>query len=112
MQYFEKIHETEKSGFSIVVSVAPEDLHPRDMFDDSIDNIADICDRIDRGLLHWFIVRVEAYKAGVLLGADYLNGNLYDNARQFITESGGYFDDMVHEAINQARTKLEQLRAE
>ena len=112
MKYFEKIHETKKSGFSIVVSVAPEDIHPRDVFDDSINDIADICDRIDRGLLDWFIVRVETYKAGVLLGTDYLGGNLYDNARQFITESGGYFEDMVHEAIAEARLTLEELRSE
>ena len=109
MQYYETIHTETRDGFDIVVSVTHEDTHPRDLFDDSIDDIDEMCRKIDEGYLSWFIARVQAFKCGVELASDYLGGNLYEDARDFIKESGGYYEDMLHNVTNEALQKIKQL---
>lgn len=109
MQHYEKIHTETRNGFEIVFSVAPEDIHPADLFDDSVDDIQEICRKIDDGSYSWFVARVQAFRCGVELADDYLGGNLYDNVKDFITESGGYYEDMVQNVITYANHKLEEL---
>ena len=110
MTYWETINEAEHNGFLIVTSITPEDMHPRDSFDDTPEELAEMCRKIDQGLLSWFVVRVQAFKHGVLLGTDYLGGNLYENPADFITE-GGYYADMVHTATSEAENTIELLAA-
>ncbi len=108
MTYWEKIHEAEHKGFLIVTSITSEDLDPRDHFDDEPEELEEMCRKIDQGLLTWFVVRVQAFKHGVLLGDDYLGGNLYEDPTDFITDCSSY-DDMVHQAIAEATYKIELL---
>lgn len=110
MTYWETINEAEHNGFLIVTSITPEDMHPRDSFDDTPEELAEMCRKIDQGLLSWFVVRVQAFKHGVLLGTDYLGGNLYENPADFVTE-GGYYADMVHTATAEAANTIELLAA-
>jgi hypothetical protein len=86
-------------------SVTHEDLHPSDLFDDTVDDINEICRKIDNGTYTWFIARVEAYKHGILLGTSYIGGNLYEDVKEFISD--GYYEDMMHEAMNEAKKNLE-----
>jgi hypothetical protein len=111
MQHYDTIDKQTVNGFDIVCSTTYEDTHPRDLFDDTVDDIGEMCRKIDLGLLDWFVVRVQAYKEGVLLGEAYLGGNLYDNRQDFVTESGGYYQDLMGEAINEAKSKLDRLLA-
>jgi len=108
--YWETIHEAEHKGFLIVTSITPEDTHPRDSFDETPEAMAEMCRKIDQGLLTWFVVRVQAFRHGVLLGTDYLGGNLYENPEDFIKE-GGYYEDMVHTATTEAENTIELLAA-
>ena len=103
---YERVNSEDIDGFRVVLSFAPEDMHPRDFFDD-IHDIADICDKIDRGLLLWFVARVEAYKHGVLLGSDHLGGCLYESVRDFI--KGGYYVDMVLNVTSEAKQMIAKL---
>ena len=107
MQHYETIHTEDVNGFHIMCSVTHEDTHPRDLFDDSIDDINEICRKIDNGTYVWFIARVEAFKEGILLGTSYVGGNLYDDVKDFIKD--GMYEDMMHEAINEAKRNLEML---
>jgi hypothetical protein len=111
MQYYETIDTREVNGFTIILSVTPEDMHPRDSFDDTVDDIDEMCRKIDAGLLDWFIVRVQALKNGIELGTDYLGGNLYTSCRDFIEESGGYYQEMIDSAIDEAKKNIEALTA-
>ena len=111
MQHFDIIDTREIDGFTIVLSVTPEDLHPRDLFDDSVDDIDEICRKIDNGTYDWFVARVQAFKNGIELGTDYLGGNLYDSCRDFIEQSGGYYEEMVQSAIAEAKKNIESLTA-
>jgi hypothetical protein len=116
MIYWEKLGEETAEGFDIVFSVAPEDIHPADCFDDSIDpdtgtpyhDIPEMIRRIDNGTLSWFVARVDAYKNGVLLASEYLGGNLYDNPIEFISEDA-YYTDMKESAINEAKETIKKL---
>jgi hypothetical protein len=110
MRNYETIHTEDTQGFHIVVSVAPEDFHPRDCFDYEEEELGEVCRKIDAGLYAWFAVRVEAYKSGILLGTDYLGGCLYDTPMQFVEESE-YYSDMVDNAVKEAKNALEMLHA-
>jgi len=110
MRHYETIHTDDLRGFHVVFSVTHEDAHPRDVFDDSESEIAELCDKIDRGLYVWFCARIEVYQQGILLGSDYLGCCLYEDAKQFVTESG-YYDDMVNNAIAEAESNLNKLFA-
>lgn len=111
MQHYQTIDTREIDGFTIVLSVTPEDIHPRDCFDDSVDDIDEICRKIDAGLLDWFVARVQAFKNGIELGNDYLGGNLYDSCAEFVEQSGGYYQDMINTAIDEAKKNIQALTA-
>ena len=110
MSNWETIHETTNEGFDIVVSVAPETDDPRDHFayENEEDNERIIMD-IDSGALDWFMVRVQAFRAGVLLGEDYLGACCYRAAEDFITPGGGYYQDMINQATEDAESTLKSL---
>ena len=57
---------------------------------------------------HAFIARVEATLDGHTLGYSYLGGCQYDTAQQF-RETPGYYDDMVKEAIADAKDTCRRL---
>jgi hypothetical protein len=106
MQYYETIHTENKDGFQIVFSVTHEDTHPRDLFDETPEDMAQLCEKIDNGYYCWFIARVQAFRHGVLLADDYLGGNLYENYTDFIKQDNDYYEDMVSNVITEANKKI------
>ena len=110
MTYWEEISRDTMNGFDIVFSVAPEDMHPRDSFDMEPEELAQLCEDIGRGRYSWFIARVQAFRAGVELAADYLGGCLYDSPADFV-KAEDYYADMVDTVTREARAKIEELAA-
>ena len=110
MTHYERRYEEDMDGFSIMFSTTYEDMHPRDSFDDTIEDIDKLCRDIDAGHLEWFVARVDAYKCGVLLASEYIGGNLYEDALDFVKD--GYFKQMAHEAIESAKAKIAELTRE
>jgi hypothetical protein len=108
MNHYETLSAQEVQGFEIVFSVCSEVEHPRYSFDHTIDDIEEICHKIDAGDYVWFIARVQAYRCGVLLANDYLCGCLYESYLDFMA-SGGYYDDMVYTVIKEAQKTLSKL---
>ena len=106
--HYETIHTTEIDGFEIRTQVAPESIHPRDLFDDTCHDIDQICRDIDEYRLNWFVARVSAHKAGIELAADYLGGCLYTDALQFVRDND-YYADMSATVIAEAKTKIQEL---
>ena len=107
MIYYEMVHQETRDGFDIVLSFAPEDTEP-DWFMTEGEKI-DLFDKIDRGVLLWFMARVEVKKAGITLGADYLGGCCYESVSDFVR--GGYYKDMINEAMREARKTISELVA-
>lgn len=110
MKHYQTIKTEDTQGFHIVCSVAYEDTHPSDLFDGSCHDIGDICQKIDDGFYQWFMVRVEAYKNGILLGSVYLGGCLYESYEDFLED--GYYGDMVDQAVTEAKTNIDKLVTE
>lgn len=103
--YQELIHEEESSGFTIRFYACEEYLHPSDSFDDTCHDIADICDKIDRGIYVWFCAKVTASKADVELASDYLGACLYESCKQFVTDND-YYADMKTRVIEEAKQTI------
>jgi hypothetical protein len=105
---WELVNEEHTEGFLICFYAAPEDSHPRDSFDPTVEDIDKICREIDEGRSHWFIAKVTASKNGVELAADYLGGNLYENVLDFVSEND-YYADMRARVISDAKKKIVEL---
>jgi hypothetical protein len=106
--HYSTIHITQIDGFEVRTQVTPEYLHPRDLFDDTVNDIDQICRDIEAARLEWFIAKVSAHKAGVELAADYLGGCLYTDALQFVRDND-YYADMSATVIAEAKTKIQEL---
>lgn len=107
--YWEEVHEEEKDGFTIKLSVTPEDMEPDWDFETEEDR-QQILDDINSGRLAWFIAKVQAFKNGVPLGVDYLGGCCYDSVKDFVKEND-YYGDMVDSVISQSKGIIQKLAA-
>jgi hypothetical protein len=107
MIYYEMVHQETRDGFDIVLSFAHENHAPD--WDMTEEEKTDLFDKIDRGVLLWFMARVEVKKAGITLGADYLGGCCYESVSDFVR--GGYYEDMINEAMREARKTISELVA-
>lgn len=64
---------------------------------------------IDEGYVDYFIAIAEAEKCGIVLGSACIGGNVYKDQKDFVKELHGYHEDLVCEAVSEAKEKLEQL---
>jgi len=99
-RHYDKLLEEQRGVFTVVVDKTWEDLHPGDLFDDSVTDIAEVCRKIDRGLLDWFILRARVYYEGVELASEIVGGFLYEDASEVLTD--GVAEDLIDEAIDGA----------
>lgn len=99
-RHYDTLLEEQRGPYTVIVDKTWEDLHPSDCFDESVTDIKDICARIDRGVVDWFMLRVRVLFDGYELAADYVGGFLYEDARETLTD--GTAEDMIAAAIDQA----------
>jgi hypothetical protein len=117
MRYYDTLAEYDREGFNVIVDKTWEDLHPQDSFDTSIDpdtgkpyyDIEDICRKIDRGDLDWFMLRVRVMHEDVELAVNYVGGFLYEDAREVLTD--GTAEDMIWETVEEAKRRVPTLIA-
>ena len=105
--YWTKLGELKIDGFDVVIEKTWEDISPRDCFDDTVSDIEDICRKIDRYDLDWFMLRAVASYKGIELGDAYVGGCLYENAEDVMTD--GIAEDIAEEAVAEAKTAMETL---
>jgi hypothetical protein len=108
MRHYEQLAVFERNGFDVIVDKTYEDLHPNDCFDDSITDIKELCDKIDRGVYDWFMLRVRVMFEGLELGANYLGGCLYENANEVLSD--GTAEDLIGEAMKEAKIRVVRLK--
>lgn len=112
MRYYDTLAEYDRDGFNVIVDKTWEDLHPQDSFDTSIDpdtgkpyyDIEDMCRKIDRGELDWFMLRVRVMHEDVELAVNYVGGFLYEDAREVLTD--GVAEDMIWETLEEAKKRV------
>jgi hypothetical protein len=112
MNYTTWVKEYKDGNFDVKIGYFPEDCHPSDCFDNSIDpdtgkpyyDTDEMVRKIEMGYLDWFVARVQYLYDGIEMGSAYLGGNLYDDADKAIEEGlSGYLDDMIDEARDEAQ---------
>lgn len=113
-RHYDTLLEEQRGPFTVIVDKTWEDLHPNDCFDESVTDIKEICDKIDRCELDWFMLRVRVLFDGHELASDYVGGFLYEDAREVLRD--GTAEDMIAGTIEQAKEaaatlfhKLQQL---
>jgi len=117
MRDYTVLAEYDREGFNVIVDKTWEDLHPQDSFDTSTNpetglpyyDIQDMCRKIDRGDLDWFMLRVRVMHEDVELAVNYVGGFLYEDAREVLTD--GVAEDMIEESLEEARKRVPQLIA-
>lgn len=95
-------------GFNLTFYALVEDIPLEDAFDDSVDDIKELYNKLERYDAVYFCAKVSAYKAGIELGSSYLGACYYDDYEQFIND-GDYIKDMTDEAIGEAKRTLKEL---
>jgi len=113
-RYYDTLLEEQRGPFQIIVDKTWEDLNPRSCFDESITDIEEICTKINRCDLDWFMLRVRVLFEGHELAAEHVGGFLYEDAREVLRD--GTAEDMISSTIEQAKEaaatlfhKLQQL---
>ena len=102
MKYYDKLLTIEdREGFEVIVDKTWEDISIRDCFDDSCYNIREMEQKVDRGELDWFMLRVRALIDGHELGSAYLGGCMYEDPRDVLTD--GTAEDLIEQAVIEAK---------
>lgn len=104
MRYWETLLEQQREGLTVIVDKSWEDIHPRDLFDDSVTDINEICTKIDRGDLDWFMLRARVMYGHHELASELVGGFLYENAAEVLTD--GVADDLIWSALQAARREI------
>ena len=112
MRDYTTLAELDREGFNVIVDKTWEDLHPQDSFDTSIDpdtglpyyDIEDMCRKIDRGDLDWFMLRVRVMHEDVELAVNYVGGFLYEDATEVLRD--GTAEDMIWETVEEAKKRV------
>ena len=112
MRDYTVLAELDREGFNVIVDKTWEDLHPQDSFDTSIDpdtglpyyDIQDMCRKIDRGDLDWFMLRVRVMHEDVELAVNYVGGFLYEDATEVLRD--GTAEDMIWETVEEAKKRV------
>jgi len=108
MQYWEELLCEEREGFAVVVEKTWEDCHPSELFDETAYDIQEICRKIDRCELDWFMLRARVMLAGHELSSSTVGGFLYEDARETLTD--GTAEDLIHDAVLEAMDRALDLR--
>jgi hypothetical protein len=101
---YDELARYERDGFTVVVDKTWEDVSPRDLFDDSVTDVEEICRKIDNYTLDWFMLRVRVLVDEHELATEYVGGFLYEDAREVLTD--GTAEDMIAGALITAKREV------
>ena len=101
MRFYDELAVYERNGFDIIVDKSYEDLDPKDCFDDTQFDIAEINHNIEHGNLDWFMLRVRVMVENIELSSQFLGGCLYEDAREVLSD--GTAEDQIYLALEEAK---------
>jgi hypothetical protein len=107
MRHWDELARYEREGFEVVVDKTWEDISPRDLFDDTVCDIDEICRKIDSYDLDWFMLRARVMLDGHELGSHIVGGFLYEDAREVLQD--GMAEDLIYEALREAKEEARRL---
>jgi hypothetical protein len=106
-RHYEELACYEREGFDIIVDKTYEDMAPKDCFDDTQFDIAEINHNIEHGHLDWFMLRVRVMVENIELSSEYLGACLYENASEVLTD--GTAEDLIDQALVEAKRDVYRL---
>ena len=106
-RYYDELAVYERNGFDVIVDKSYEDLDPKDCFDDTQFDIAEINHNIEHGNLDWFMLRVRVMVENIELSSQFLGGCLYSDAKEVLTD--GTAEDLIAEALVEAKRDVYRL---
>jgi len=101
---YDELATYERDGYTIIVDRTWEDVSPRDLFDDSVMDVEEICRKIDNYTLDWFMLRVRVLVDEHELAREYVGGFLYEDAREVLRD--GTAEEMIAEAMITAKREV------
>jgi hypothetical protein len=101
---YDELATYERDGYTVIVDKTWEDLNPRDLFDDSVMDVEEICRKIDNYTLDWFMLRVRVLVDEHELAREYVGGFLYEDAREVLRD--GTAEEMIAEAMITAKREV------
>jgi hypothetical protein len=106
-RYYDELASYEREGFDIIVDKTYEDLNPRDMFDDCVTDLDQLCKDIECGNLDWFMLRVRVMVENIELSSEYVGGCLYADPKEVLVD--GLAEDLIAEAMVEAKRDVYRL---
>lgn len=106
-RYYDTLTTYNREGYEIIVDKTYEDIHPRDLFDDSEHDIKQLCEDIECGNLDWFILRVRVLVEGLEIGSSSVGGCLYKDVREVLVD--GLAENEISVALADAKSNVYRL---
>ena len=106
-RHYDELACYEREGFDIIVDKSYEDMAPKDCFDDTQFDIAEINHNIEHGHLDWFMLRVRVMVENIELSSEFLGGCLYKDPKEVLTD--GTAEDLIDMALTEAKRDVYRL---
>jgi hypothetical protein len=107
MRYWDELLREDRGDLEIVVDKSWEDCSIRDLFDDTVFDIKEMEDKVNRGDLDWFMLRARVFVEGLEVGSSIVGGFMYEDARETLRD--GTAEDLISQAIEEAKPQFYKL---
>ena len=107
MRYWDELLREQRGDLEVVVDKSWEDCSIRDLYDESCYDIEDMEDRVNRGVLDWFMLRARVFVEGLEVGSSIVGGFMYEDARETLRD--GTAEDLISQAIEEAKPQFYKL---
>ena len=95
----------DRDQFIIEIAFAPDDTQLDLLFDTEADYYPELIEKLESGVWQHMICRVQAKYDGKVMGDAYLGSIVAESPAHWLAEERTDLDDMIDEAVEQARTE-------
>ena len=95
----------DRDQFIVEIAFAPDDTQLDLLFDTDADYYPELVENLESGFWQHMIVRVQAKYDGKVMGESYLGSIVAEGPAKWLAEEPAEIDDLVDDAIDQARTE-------
>ena len=108
MNTWTEVKRFDVRGFTVIVDIADELLHPSELYDPAEYDVHLMAKAVASGELLWFMLRARVEVEGIELGSDSLGGLCYEQVDEVFED--GVADDVIYGALKAARIQAGLLK--